>query len=139
MLEIPCGDEVIRGMYRSLELRDMSRVGLALAEDVRWLNPKATLAPDFVIACPDRLEGRNHVLLFLTGLIEQTGGSYSVRLQSLFVHSNDRSIAFHEVTTGEKWCATGCVLYELGGGVIQRVVAMSPARSTSVVGESRVR
>ncbi len=139
MLENPSGDEVIRGMYRSLELRDMSRVGRALAEDVRWLDPKATLAPDFALASPEQLDGRDHVLLFLTDLIERTGGRYSVRLQSLFVHSDDRSVAFHEVTAGDTWCATGCVLYELGGGVIERVVAMSPARSTSILGESRGR
>ena len=143
-------DDVVRDVYRAFELRDLSRLGSLLETHVTWMPPvdrvtsrqstapggRPTMvdAPAAGPSTPGRagvIVGRERVLDHFEALVESTGGRCHWRLQFLYAHPAGRVVAMHEVVTDGIEVANECLLFEIAGGKVGRIVPLSPVRSTS--------
>lgn len=112
-------DDLVRGLYRAFELRDLSRLATLLAPDVAWLGsqPEADLT------------GRDATLDWLEGLIVTTDGAIAARLQRVYAHGGGRVVTFHEISGGDGTVRTGCLLWDVAADQICRVTPLRPVPS----------
>lgn len=125
---IPDPAEVVRRFYRSFELRDLSRLGSLLADDVAWAHGPGVVPPALSVAAPSE-PGRQAVLSFLAALVDRSGGTCRWRLQQLLRHHGGMVLAVHEITAGDAAMSTGYLLFIVETDRIVRVVALTAVPS----------
>lgn len=112
-------DELVRGLYRAFELRDLARVATMLAPDVAWLDAE-----------PSRdLHGTGEALDWLEGLVVASRGAIAVRLQRVYAHTDGRVVTFHELASRTDTVRTGCLLWDVAGEQVRRVTPLRPVPS----------
>jgi ketosteroid isomerase-like protein len=110
-------DEMVRSIYRWFELRDLSRIGSLLADNVVWMQSPADLS----------CVGKGRVLAHFELLIQSSAGHHRWRLQHLYTHGTGRVVSLHETTTTETSSAVyECLLFEVDVGLIERIVPLAP-------------
>lgn len=120
--------EVIRSFYRSFELRDLSRLGSLLAEDVGWFHGPGVVPSSLAVSPPDA-PNRDAVVSFLAELVDRSGGTCRWRLRQLLRHGNGAIVAVQEVTAGGLSLDTGYLLFTVRADVIQQVVVLTAVPS----------
>ncbi|MEO8907568.1 MAG: nuclear transport factor 2 family protein [Microbacteriaceae bacterium] len=119
-------DAIVRELYRLVETRNLSRLGSLLADDVCWVNAIPVGAADAAVGENPRLDGRTAVLEQLTELIDTSGGTFSLRLQSLFLDPEGTVVAFHEVSYPGRPLQTSCLVFSFDGEQIGALTALIP-------------
>jgi hypothetical protein len=108
-------DVVVREFYRAIEQRDLARLVPVLEADVTWSNAVGgTGGSD-----DGALTGCTAILERLAGLVDSSGGTFDLRVQSMFAGPADVVVAFQEVSLPGGGFQTGCVLFELRQGRIR--------------------
>lgn len=120
--------EVVRRFYRSLELRDLSRLGSLLADDVDWAHGPGVVPAALTVDPPEQ-PARDALIAFLASLVGLSGGTCHWRLQQLLRHGDGQIVAVHELTAGGVPMITGYLLFTVQADLIRRVVALTPVPS----------
>ena len=120
--------DLVRRFYRSFELRDLSRLGSLLADDVDWALGPGVVPPALPVN-PPNLADRQAVVSFLAALVDRSGGTCRWRLQQLLRHQTGAVLAVHEITASAAPMHTGYLLFTVNADLIQRVVVLTPVPS----------